>query len=93
MIVLALYEELVVKGTDLSRKYNVKYKYIECYLDDINEINFRLKNRERMISQIKEIQSLEESFKYTIKNSKKSPEYKSLVVNTEQPLEGYIQEL
>ncbi|RFT60573.1 ATP-binding protein, partial [Bacillus clarus] len=69
---------------DLSKKDNVKYKYIECYLDDSNEINFRLKNRDRMLSQIKEIQS-EESFKYTIKNSKKPPEYKCLVVDTKQP--------
>ncbi|HDX9649006.1 ATP-binding protein [Bacillus cereus] len=84
-----LYEEMVEKGTDLSKKYNVKYKYIECYLDDSNEINFRLKNRDRMLSQIKEIQS-EESFKYTIKNSKKPSEYKCLVVDTKQPLESYI---
>ncbi|OFD55088.1 hypothetical protein BWGOE4_37430 [Bacillus mycoides] len=87
-----LYEEMVEKGTDLSKKYNAKYKYIECYLDDSNEINFRLKNRDRMLSQIKEIQS-EESFKYTIKNSKKPPEYKCLVVDTKQPLESYIQEV
>ncbi len=75
-----------------QKKYNVKYKYIECYLDDSNEINFRLKNRDRMLSQIKEIQS-EESFKYTIKNSKKPPEYKCLVVDTKQPLESYIREV
>ncbi|HDR7613915.1 TPA: AAA family ATPase [Bacillus mycoides] len=87
-----LYEEMIEKGTDLSKKYNVKYKYIECYLDDSNEINFRLKNRDRMLSQIKEIQS-EESFKYTIKNSKKPPEYKCLVVDTKQPLESYIREV
>ncbi|MDA2666866.1 MULTISPECIES: AAA family ATPase [Bacillus cereus group] len=87
-----LYEEMVEKGTDLSKKYNVKYKYIECYLDDSNEINFRLKKRDRMLSQIKEIQS-EESFKYTIKNSKKPSEHKCLVVDTKQPLESYILEV
>ncbi|ASJ48804.1 AAA family ATPase [Bacillus cereus] len=84
-----LYEEMVKKGTDLSEKYNVKYKYVECYIDDMDEINFRLKNRERMISQIKEIMS-EEDFKYTIENSKKPSEYKCLVVDTAQPLENYI---
>ncbi len=84
------YEELIVKGTGLAKKYNVKYKYVECYLDDSHEINFRLKNREKMISQITEISS-EEAFKYTINNSKKPNEHKCLVVDTGQPLEGYIQ--
>jgi predicted kinase len=47
-----LYEEMVIKGTELAEKYKAKYKYVECYLDDRNEINRRLKDRERMISQI-----------------------------------------
>jgi predicted kinase len=84
-----LYEEMVEKGTFLSEKYNVKYKYVECFLDDPSEINSRLKNRERMLSQIKEIPS-EEAFTYTIHNSKKPSEYKSLVVDTGQPLDNYI---
>lgn len=45
-----------------------------------------------MLSKIKEIQS-EESFKYTIKNSKKPSEHKCLVVDTKQPLESYIREV
>jgi predicted kinase len=85
-----LYEEMIVKGTGLAKKYNVTYKYVECYLDSSHEINNRLKNRERMISQIKEISS-EEAFRYTIKNSKKPTEYKCLVVDTGKPLESYIQ--
>jgi predicted kinase len=87
-----LYEEMVEKGTLLAKKYNVKYKYVECYLDNSYEINFRLKSRKRMISQIQEIYS-EESFKYTINNSKKPSEYKCLVVDTGQPLEKYIQDV
>ena len=42
-----LFEEMIEKGTNISRKYNANYKYIECYLDDFVEINNRLKNRER----------------------------------------------
>lgn len=37
------YTEMVGKGTALSRKHRVKYKYVECYLDNIKEINNRLK--------------------------------------------------
>jgi hypothetical protein len=85
---------MIEKGTELAKKYNVKYKYVECYLDDMKEINFRLKNRDRMISQIKKVQS-EEAFKYTIENSKKpSPsEYESLVVYTNQNSEQYIEDV
>lgn len=87
-----LYDEMIEKGTALTKKYNVKYKYVECYLDDMNEINLRLKNRIRMISQIKEIKSVD-AFKYTIENSKKPSKGKSLLVNTRQPIEGYLQEV
>jgi predicted kinase len=85
-----LYEEMIEKGTALAKKYNVKYKYVECYLDDMNEINLRLKNRKGMISQIKEIKSVD-AFKYTIENSKKPSKGKSLLVDTRQPIEGYLQ--
>ena len=87
-----LYGKMVEKGISLSKKYNVKYKYVECYVDDIEEIRFRLSTRERMISQIKDVQS-NEDFYYTINNSKKSLEYKSLVVDSGQPLENYIQQV
>lgn len=87
-----LYEEMVEKGTFLAQKYNVKYKYIECLIDDSTVINFRLKNRSRMISQIKEIHS-EEAFQYTINNSKKPSDYKCLVVDTRNPLESYLQDV
>ncbi|MEB2282978.1 ATP-binding protein [Lysinibacillus xylanilyticus] len=87
-----LYEELVDRGTILSVKYNVKYKYIECYLDDFQEINYRLTNRERMVSQITEIKS-EVAFKHTLQSSKKPSNYRCIIVNTRQPLENYIQEV
>ena len=85
-----LYEEMIEKGTALAKKYNVKYKYVECYLDDIDEINLRLKNRKGMISKIKEIKSVD-AFKYTINNSKKPSKGKSLLVNTRHPIDGYLQ--
>ncbi len=87
-----LYEELVDIGTKLSIKYNAKYKYIECYLDDFKEINYRLKKRERMVSQIAEIKS-EAAFTQTLRNSKKPSNYRCITVNTRQPLDKYIQEV
>lgn len=87
-----LYEELVEKGRSLSQKYNATYKYVECYLDDMNEVNSRLANRKRMTSQIKEVQS-EENFFYTIQNSKKPAGCNCLVVDTGQPFATYIQDV
>jgi predicted kinase len=87
-----LYEEMVDKGTFLTKKYQAKYKYVECYLNDFNQINDRLKTRERMISQIKEINSVE-AFQYTIENSKRPAESTYLVVDTSQPFENYFQEV
>ena len=87
-----LYDELVRKGTNLSTKYNATYKYVECYIDDVKEVNFRLNNRERMTSQIKEITS-EEAFRYTINNSKKPADIKCLLVDTSKPLESYVEDV
>ncbi|PFA69181.1 ATP-binding protein [Bacillus sp. AFS015802] len=84
-----LYDEMVQKGASLAEKFKVKYKYVECCLDDFNEINRRLKNRERKISQIESVHSLE-AFRNTIESSKKPVEYPCLVVDTSKPLETYI---
>ncbi|GEN84994.1 ATP-binding protein [Sporosarcina luteola] len=84
-----LYQEMVDKGIGLSEKYNVTYKYVECYLNDFEEVNKRLKTRISKISQIKEIRS-ESDFKFTIENSKKPTGYPCLVIDTGKPLESYI---
>lgn len=84
-----LYDEIVERGIGLSEKYLAKYKYVECYLDDYHEINARLKNRERMISQINAVSS-ETVFNKTLESSKKPTHYKYLVVDTAKPLESYI---
>ncbi|MCK6255420.1 ATP-binding protein [Fictibacillus sp. WQ 8-8] len=87
-----LYDEMVDKGTALAEKYHVKYKYVECCLDDLSKINARLKNRKQMISQIKDIKS-EAAFEETMGNSKKPANHQCLVVDTGQPLESYIAEV
>lgn len=87
-----LYQEMIDRGIELSEKYNVKYKYIECYLNDFNEINHRLKNRESMLSQIRRVSS-EEIFKYTIANSKKPTNCKYIVVDTSKPLTRYLNDV
>lgn len=87
-----LYDEMITKGTALAKEYHVPYKYVECYLNDFNEINLRLKNRESKSSQIKEVKS-KEGFQFTIENSKKPDNHWCLVVDTSNPLDSYIQEV
>lgn len=48
---------MVEKGIKLSNKHGVKYKYIECYLNDMEEINMRLQTRKRLVSQIEKVES------------------------------------
>lgn len=83
---------MVERGMKLAEKYGITYKYIECYLDDFLEINKRLKGRQRMVSQISEIQS-EEDFQVTINSAKKPANYRCLVINTGQPLANYIEDV
>lgn len=85
-----LYEEMIEKGIKLAQKYDAEYKYIECYLDDFEEINHRLKSREKMPSQISEIRS-KEGFYATLNSAKKPTDFKCLVVDTSQPIERYIE--
>ncbi|WP_339176029.1 AAA family ATPase [Solibacillus sp. FSL R5-0691] len=87
-----LYQETVDRGIDLSKKYNATYKYVECYLNDFQEINNRLKSRNKMVSQINAVSS-EETFKRTLENSKKPDEGSYIVVNTSEPLESYIDQV
>ncbi len=86
------YQEMVDRGIGLSRKYNVKYKYVECLLDDFEKVNNRLRNRETMVSQIREVNS-EEVFKQAIENSEKPTGYKWITVDTGRPLGSYIDEV
>ncbi|MEK4486998.1 AAA family ATPase [Psychrobacillus sp. FSL H8-0484] len=87
-----LYSEMIDKGTYLAKKYNATYKYVECYLKDMQEINNRLKRRERMISQIQEVSS-EESFHHAVEGSKRPYNDPYLVVDSGQPLETYFNDV
>lgn len=84
------YTEMIEKGLYLSTKYRAKYKYVECYLDDMKEIEKRLEKRERMISQIEKVSGTEENFKKVINNSKRPTDGNFIVVDSSQPIDSYI---
>jgi predicted kinase len=82
------YTEMVEKGLALSEKYQATYKYVECYVDNMGEINKRLGQRDRLISQIQHVES-EQLFIQSLENSKK-PEKHHIRVYSDQPLANYI---
>ncbi|MBM6619497.1 AAA family ATPase [Bacillus suaedaesalsae] len=84
------YTEGLVRGMQLAKKYSVKYKYIECYLDDFHEVNRRLQNRDRLLSQIEKVES-KDYFQKALVNSKKPENGMFLVIDTSSPLISYIQ--
>ncbi|WP_337995014.1 ATP-binding protein [Paenibacillus thermotolerans] len=85
-----LYEEMVENGTAIAEKHNVKYKYVECVLNDIHELNNRLKNRERLITQIDQVHIPEEHWQEVINRAKRPAHLECINVNTSQTLDYYL---
>ena len=46
------YELIIKNGTDLTKKYNLSYKFIECYLEDLFELNRRRTEQNILPSQM-----------------------------------------
>ncbi len=83
-------KEWLKKGMKLSNKHGVKYKYIECYLNDMEEINNRLQTRKRMVSQVGRVDS-EVAFKKWLNGSKRPLHSEYLIVDSSEPLERYVE--
>ncbi|GAB6485128.1 ATP-binding protein [Bacillus mobilis] len=83
---------MIEKGMKLSNKHGVKYKYIECYLNDMEEINNRLQTRKRMVGQIGRVDS-EVAFKKWLDGSKRPLNSEYLIIDSGEPLERYAQEM
>ncbi|MFC6039997.1 AAA family ATPase [Paenisporosarcina macmurdoensis] len=86
------YTEMVEKGIRMTEKYLATYKYVECYLNEIYEIERRIKNRTPMISQIQQVPS-EKSFMEWVNKSKKPSDLQCLRVDSGKPIEKYIDEV
>lgn len=86
-----LYPEMLVKGAKLAKNYNVKYKYIECFIDDFHEIDRRLRTRERKVSQIQQLPN-DETFIHALAMSKRPQDIAWLRVDTSQEIRSYLGE-
>lgn len=87
-----LYAEMLGKGMRLAEQYGVKYKYVECYLNNFQKINERLKKRNRKISQIQEVLS-EKVFSVAVDSSEKPLNVEHLIIDSGNPLNSYIDEV
>lgn len=73
-------ETTLEKGLDLSRKYKANYKYIECKVDNYEDIEKRIKARNHLESQLREPSI--EKYKSLKDKSIKPKNINILVVNT-----------
>lgn len=46
------YDELLASGQALAQEYKASYRYIECVVDDLDELDRRLRTRPRALSQV-----------------------------------------
>ena len=83
------FQFIVERGKQLSIEHGVKYKYIECFISSSEETEKRLKQRNKLISQVNEIdkENYEEWLSQTI-----FPSDEYLKVETSQSIENYIED-
>lgn len=84
--------ETLEKGKKVAKKHGAKYKYIECYIDDIDELTGRLETRQSLVSQWSNMPGLRQDKDpaQIINTSIKPTDTKYLTVNSGQPLAVYL---
>lgn len=90
------YVEGLEKGIFLAKKYEFQYKYIECRIDNLEEIDHRLRKRKKMISQVSQVisdRTDEKVFQNWIENMKRPSDIPYIVVDTSKPLTSYMKKV
>jgi adenylate kinase family enzyme len=82
------FEATLENGIEIAQKHGAEYKYIECRLEDFNEVCNRLENRESSLSQIKSAEV--EKFLAALERSKKPTNYKYVIIDSSLPIKSYI---
>ena len=96
------YENLLHRGQRLAQEFGANYRYVECRLDDLDELDRRLRTRPRHPSQVAGVyasptagsgktQSGPEVFRHQIANMKR-PQSDYLVLDTSRPVEVCLTE-
>jgi predicted kinase len=97
------YEELLTRGQQLAEEAGATYRYIECVAHDLDELDQRLRTRQRLPSQLAgvHVPPTEGSGKSNVDAdvfrdwmaNMKRPQGTYLVLNTLHPLETYLTEV
>ncbi|WP_404353276.1 AAA family ATPase [Exiguobacterium aurantiacum] len=83
-----LYGVMIDRGLAMTANSGATYRYVECLVDDVDEINRRLRERERKLSQIRSVSP--EDFYRTVTASKRPAHMHTLTIDTNRPLETYL---
>lgn len=83
-----LYGVMIDRGLAMTANSGATYRYVECLVDDVDEINRRLRERERKLSQISSVSP--EDFYRTVTASKRPAHMHTLTIDTNRPLETYL---
>ena len=84
------YEIIITNGTDLAKKHRIPYKFIECYLTDLTELNRRRVERDILPSQMINIPIDQEMFQESISSLVRPLDYEYLLVDTSPVIDKYI---
>ena len=87
-----IHDVALTTGQGLAKKYGIQYKYVECQLRDMTQIDMRLRQRSALLSQNRLIQSREQ-FEKSFGNSKRPSSERFLIVDTSLPMSTYLEEV
>lgn len=83
-----LYGVMIDRGLAMTANSGATYRYVECLVDDVDEINRRLRERERKLSQIGSVSP--ENFYRTVTANKRPAHMHTLTIDINRPLETYL---
>ena len=97
-----VYATLLTQGQQLAAEYQAAYRYIECLLNDLSELDKRLRHRTRLSSQLSGVyqvppagssatQAGEATFFNWIANAQR-PTAGYLILDTARPMSEYLDE-
>jgi len=84
------YEVILEKGIYLAKTYGASYKFIECGLENLQELNRRRTMRKILPSQIYNTPINEDELRDSIMSLKRPTDYEYLLVDTDHEIETYI---
>ena len=89
------FDFILDRGTSLAKKYDIPYKFIECYLDinNFDELNRRRVEREILLSQKVNIPISKEDFLRGLETFKRPIEYEYLIIDTIRGIDDYIERI